>query len=84
MWTLSISTVTGRRSRLHNPRRCLQAGDRPMIALDVDEPLWHLSRNGCTLRDPENGACPKRAGCPVADLCWPGRIKVGTRVELRT
>jgi hypothetical protein len=55
-----------------------------MIALDVDEPLWHLSRNGCTLRDPENGACPKRAGCPVADLCWPGRIKVGTRVELRT
>ena len=26
----------------------LNVKDRPMIALDVDEPLWHLSKYGCT------------------------------------
>ena len=43
----------------------------PMIALDVDEPLWHLSRNGCSKRD-RSGACAKRQTCLCKDYCIPG------------
>ena len=42
----------------------------PMIALDVDEPLWHLSRNGCSKRD-RSGACAKRQTCLCKDYCIP-------------
>ena len=47
--------------------------------LQLDEPLWHLSRLGCKHRgeaiEPEG--CPRFSGCPVATFCVPGRIRVG-------
>ncbi len=49
---------------------------KPMIALDVDEPLWHLSKYGCTKRD-KSGHCPARAHCEMAALCVPGLVQVG-------
>jgi hypothetical protein len=48
--------------------RGLQVGDRPMIALDVDEPLWHLSRYGCTFRNKQSGICPKITSCEAREL----------------
>ena len=59
--------------------------ERPMIALDVDEPLWHLSKYGCTKRDKTSGHCPVRDKCEMATMCVPGVVKVekGT-VEIDT
>ena len=45
----------------------LDAGSREMIALDVDEPLWHLSKYGCTKRDKETGQCPLFDSCEVKE-----------------
>lgn len=56
--------------------RGLNAKDRPMIALDVDEPLWHLSKYGCTYRDRENGVCPVLGQCEARDLCVKGKIAI--------
>jgi len=36
-------------------REGLEVEGRPMIALDVDEALWHLSKYGCTDRDKISG-----------------------------
>jgi hypothetical protein len=52
----------------------LSTGERPMIALDVDEPLWHLSKYGCSNRDSETGLCPHHASCIMRDECVPGKI----------
>jgi len=49
---------------------------RPMIALDLDEPLWHLSKYGCTNRNPISGICPLKSKCVAKDLCIPGIISV--------
>ena len=68
----------------HEGVKGLEAAGRPMIALDLDEALWHLSKYGCTRRDPESGHCPVARTCPVRDLCWPGAIKLtGPKLELR-
>lgn len=68
--TLATGVIRGKtQGRLHDPFedirtvwaesvKELNAKDRPMIALDVDEPLWHLSKYDCTYRDKETGACP--------------------------
>lgn len=65
--------------------KSLKAGNRPMIALDIDEPLWHLSKYGCTHRDKETGICPKRGDCVSANYCVPGKIKFDRyRVEVNT
>jgi hypothetical protein len=63
----------------------LKAGDRPMIALDVDEPLWHLSKYGCTDRT-EQGICRHHDQCEAREFCTPGRVVVGKKnhVELHT
>jgi hypothetical protein len=53
----------------------LHVEDRDMIALDVDEPLWHLSKYGCTNRDPETGNCPVFQKCVMRDFCIKGKIK---------
>jgi hypothetical protein len=42
--------------------------------LQLDEPLWHLSRYGCKFRT--NNFCPKRAGCPVSQFCVRGIVHV--------
>jgi hypothetical protein len=57
---------------------------RPMIPLDVDEPLWTLSRLGCSKRG--NGplaSCPP--GCILASGCVEGRIRItGTECDIET
>jgi hypothetical protein len=49
---------------------------RPMIALDVDEPLWHLSKFGCGRRNPETGVCPLRGTCELGAFCVEGRVSI--------
>lgn len=49
-----------------------------MIALDVDEPLWHLSKHGCTFRD-NRGYCPKRPSCVGRDFCVNGLVKIDSK-----
>jgi hypothetical protein len=56
----------------------LNVKDRPMIALDVDEPLWHLSKYGCTYRDKTGGACPVSGECEARNLCIKGKIAIET------
>jgi len=52
-------------------------------ALQMDEALWHLSKNGCTSR--KENVCPKRKQCPVGDFCVSGLVKVSTNsIEIRT
>ena len=59
-------------------------GSREMIALDVDEPLWHLSRSGCTTRGSGGlGPCP--SDCPARPGCVSGTIAIrGTLCEVNT
>jgi endonuclease III len=58
---------------------------RPMIALDVDEPLWHLSKYGCTKRNDISGFCPVRQRCEAKKYCVEGQIRIGNGlVELET
>jgi endonuclease III len=54
----------------------LSINGRPMIALDVDEPLWHLSKYGCSERDKVNGSCPLINVCEAKDFCIPGVINI--------
>jgi len=66
--------------------RGLQVGERPMMALDVDEPLWHLSRFGCTYRDKQSGVCPLIQSCEAKSLCIKGKVDIhnGSTIELYT
>lgn len=54
----------------------LKIKNRPMIALDIDEPLWHLSKYGCTNRDKITGNCPVQNRCEARDFCVNGKIKI--------
>jgi len=65
----------------------LMIKNRPMIALDVDQPLWNLSKYGCTKRDKITGYCPEKSRCEVSDYCVKGKIKIDNSsgyVELET
>lgn len=63
----------------------LTVKDRSMIALDVDEPLWHLSKYGCTVRNENTGHCPYLSTCEAKEFCVKGRVKIlKTDVELDT
>jgi hypothetical protein len=56
-----------------------------MIALDVDEPLWHLSKYGCSNRDKTTGYCPLLNRCEARESCIKGKVKIENRiVELET
>ena len=60
---------------------------RPMIALDVDEALWHLSKYGCTDRDKTSGHCPVSHECEASKFCIKGKININIKrgqVELDT
>jgi len=58
---------------------------RPMIALDVDEPLWHLSKYGCTKRNDISGFCPVRQSCEAKEYCVEGKVRIGNGlVEFET
>ena len=62
----------------------LSVHERPMISLDVDEPLWHLSKYGCSSRK-ENGSCLVKDRCEAADFCVGGKISIrNNSVELDT
>jgi len=52
----------------------LSADSRPMIALDVDEPLWHLSKYGCARRKEAGRQCPMLGTCEAVEYCVPGTI----------
>ena len=54
----------------------LSIKSRPMIALDVDEPLWHLSKYGCTKRNRVNNQCPVLHRCEAKAFCVAGKIKI--------
>ncbi len=56
--------------------RGTQLHGREMIALDVDEPLWHLSKYGCTHRDKSSGDCPKFSTCEAKDFCVKGGLEI--------
>lgn len=45
-----------------------------LAPVDIDEPLWHLSRYGCTRRNLKG--CPVKAGCPVGSYCVKGVVAV--------
>jgi len=47
-----------------------------MIALDVDEPLWHLSKYGCLKRNKITGSCPLFNNCELRKFCVNGKIKM--------
>jgi hypothetical protein len=58
---------------------------REMIALDVDEPLWRLSKYGCTDRDTGTGVCRHYERCEAREFCVLGRVAVtSARVCLNT
>jgi hypothetical protein len=61
----------------------LSIKNREMIALDLDEPLWHLSKYGCTNRDKITGDCPLFHKCEAKEFCVKGRVKIeGSIVEI--
>jgi len=63
----------------------LNAKNRPMIALDVDEPLWHLSKYGCANRDAITGHCPVYSRCEARNFCIRGKTKIkNSSAELET
>ncbi|MBA7670867.1 hypothetical protein ES703_79014 [subsurface metagenome] len=63
----------------------LKIKDRSMIALDVDKPLWVLSKYGCTNRDKIIGYCHVYSECVVKDFCIKGKVKIENNfVELET
>jgi hypothetical protein len=65
--------------------RGLQIHNRLMIALDVDESLWHLSKYGCSRRDSFTGDCPMKHTCEAAEYCVSGKIRVlKNTIELKT
>ena len=45
-----------------------------LIPLDVDEPLWHLSRYGCSRRGP--AGCPVKGECVARLYCAGGLVRV--------
>lgn len=47
-----------------------------MIVLDMDEPLWHRSRYGCTHRDKRAAQCPLCPKCEAREFCVGGRIRL--------
>jgi hypothetical protein len=65
--------------------RGLSVRDRPMIALDVDEPLWHLSKSGCSKGRAMTGECAVKKNCEAREFCIPGKVAIDTKyVEVNT
>ena len=56
--------------------RDLHAGSKSMIALDIDAPLWTLSKYGCSPWRWDDGICAGASRCPVSDLCVKGHVKI--------
>lgn len=59
---------------------------RTMIALDIDEPLWHLSKYGCSgNRNKISGTCSLYKRCEAKDFCIQGMVSGETKhIEIDT
>jgi hypothetical protein len=56
-----------------------------LIPLNMDKPLWHLSKNGCYRRDKITGDCPYYSECIAKEFCVKGMIKIKDNiVEVNT
>lgn len=56
---------------------------RLVYRLQLDEPLWHLSKYGCRSRT--KNFCPKKGSCPVNNFCVGGLVNVSASgVEINT
>jgi len=66
--------------------RGLYTGKREMVALDVDEPLWHLSKYGCSKsRDKATGKCGLIKTCNAREFCISGRVDIeNSKIDLAT
>lgn len=63
----------------------LKIKGRSMMALDVDEPLRHLSKRGCTHRNKATGECSAYSKFEAKDFCVRGSILIGKQsVNLET
>jgi len=63
----------------------LKVKGQQMMALDVDEPLWHLSKYGCTHRNKDTDRCHLIPECEAGDFCMTGRVKIeNNKVKLNT
>jgi hypothetical protein len=64
----------------------LTVAGRPMMALDVDEPLWHLSKYGCSPRRRPDGVCAFIDRCEAKAECVKGSVMIGAKgtVEIET
>jgi len=51
--------------------------DLPYYRLQLDQPLWHLSKHGCTHK--KNNYCPRKAKCPVSDYCIDGEVVINDK-----
>jgi hypothetical protein len=47
-----------------------------LIPLNMDKPLWYLSKNGCYRRDKITGDCPYYSECIAKEFCVKGMIKI--------
>ncbi|MGV8150080.1 MAG: DUF6884 domain-containing protein, partial [Alkaliphilus sp.] len=55
----------------------------PYYRLQLDEPLWHLSKHGCTNR--YEHYCNSSKNCPVSQYCISGKVYVSAnKVEINT
>lgn len=66
-------------------RKIIESINHPQLKyrLQMDEPLWHLSKYGCRYR--KNNYCPYKNKCPVRRFCANGIINVSTeKVEIDT
>jgi len=56
------------------------------MALDVDAPLWRLSKYECTKREQISGDCPMFHACTVNEFCIRnGKIAIQNyRMDLET
>ncbi len=56
-----------------------------IIALDLDDPLWLLSKYGCSNRDKTTGNCQVYNRCEAREFCIKGKVKIENGVaELET
>ena len=63
----------------------IESRQREMISMDIDEPLWMLSKHGCRKRDHLTGACPKACDRPASWYRVQGEVHVqGARVSFWT
>lgn len=54
----------------------VKVDDKEIVAIDMDKPLWTLSRYGCTNRDIKTGECPLYDNCVVKEFCIKGAIEL--------